>query len=85
MKRSPRYSAASTIRGVGADGAQSRHAYFQSALAHVLNGKARGDCVRALEEENHIGIVRHELFNPWIVVPAENFLEFLVDLLDDSH
>ncbi len=51
----------------------------------MLNRKSRRHRVAALHEEDYLGVVGHELFDPGIVTPPEDLRELVVDLLDDRH
>ena len=69
------------IRGIRPDRSQANHSYFQSTIAHVLNGKSRRHRVRALQEEDDFGVIGHELFDPGIVAAPEDLRELVVNLL----
>src|SRR5215469_1323105 len=73
------------IGGVGPDRTQSNHTDLYALLAQVLNRETRGHRMPALDEENYIGAVGHELFDPRIVAPPEDLRELVVNLLNDGH
>src|ERR1017187_3236701 len=74
---------AHALGGVGPDGAQPHQTDLQTLIAHVLNGESRRHRVRALQEKDDVGVIRHEFFKPGVVAPSEDFRELVVDLLDD--
>src|ERR1700681_2648689 len=51
----------------------------------MLNGETCRDGVSALHEEDNLGVIGHEFFNPRIISTPKNSREFLVDLFDYRH